>query len=187
VALVCALGPLSACTDKDVNRVGPATTNEADAIKDFQKRVDDYVALHKKLEDGLPTVSNEATPEQIDARQRDLLKRIAAARANAHQGELLTPAMETMIRGRFEQVFKKDRDGAAVKDSVMDENPAGVTVAVNQRYPDDVPLSTMPPDVLEFLPKMPEELEFRFVGRHLIIMDPHAHLIVDYIANAIPE
>jgi hypothetical protein len=69
----------------------------------------------------------------------------------------------------------------------MDENPTGLNIAVNERYPDEVPLSTMPPEVLEFLPKMPEELEFRFVGRDLIIMDPHAHLIVDFVRNAIPE
>jgi hypothetical protein len=70
----------------------------------------------------------------------------------------------------------------------MDENPVGqVAVSVNQRYPDDVPISTMPPDVLQKLPKMPEDLEYRFVGRHLVILDTHAHLIVDFVTNAIPD
>jgi hypothetical protein len=188
VALVCMLmlGVASACRDQNLNRVEPATPAEAEIFADFQKRVNDYVTLHKKIENDLPAVPKDATPEQIDNRQRDLLTRIAAARSGAKQGDLFTPAMTATIRARFQQVFKKDRDGKAVTESVMDENP-DMTISVNQRYPDAVPLSTMPPDVLEFLPKMPEELEFRFVGRHLIIMDQHAHLIVDYVPNAMPE
>ena len=36
--------------------------------------------------------------------------------------------------------------------SIMDENPVGIKVTVNMRYPDEVPLSTMPPDLLAALP-----------------------------------
>jgi hypothetical protein len=184
---MCVLSLLAGCRNKAVDRVQPANQAETDIFKEFQRRVDEYVALHRRIEADLPALPNEATPQQIDARQRDLLKRIAAARAGAKQGDLLTPAMQDLIRARFEQVFKEQKDGAAVRESVMDENPTGLSIGINDRYPDDVPLSTMPPDVLEFLPKMPEELEFRFVGRDLIIMDPHAHLIVDFVPNAIPE
>ena len=54
--------------------------------------------------------------------------------------------------------------------------------------PSAVPwISTMPPDVLQKLPKMPEELEYRFVGRHLVILDTHSHLIADFVTNAIPQ
>jgi hypothetical protein len=57
---------------------------------------------------------------------------------------------------------------------------------VNARYPDEVPLSTMPPDLLRVLPALDEGLEFRFVGRHLILLDVRSHLIVDVIDNAMP-
>ena len=77
-------------------------------------------------------------------------------------------------------------DGAALRASIMDENPGKITLAVNSRYPDTVPLSTVPPQVLQGLPKLPEEMEFRFIGRHLILMDVHAHIIVDLIENALP-
>jgi hypothetical protein len=69
----------------------------------------------------------------------------------------------------------------------MDENPVGTKVGVNDRYPDSIPRSTMPPEVLQVLPKMPEELEYRFVGDNLIILDPHAHLVVDYVPAALPK
>ena len=77
--------------------------------------------------------------------------------------------------------------GAALRAGIMDENPVGLKLAVNQRYPDEVPLSTMPPELLEELPKLPEELEYRFVGDRLIVMDVHAHLIVDFMPQALPR
>ena len=58
--------------------------------------------------------------------------------------------------------------------------------AVNARYPDAVPLSTMPPEVLKVLPKLEPGLEFRFIGHHLILLDVDAHLIADLIPNAMP-
>ena len=38
----------------------------------------------------------------------------------------------------------------------------------------------MPPQVLQALPKLPEELEYRFIGDRLILFDIHAHIIVDH-------
>ncbi len=69
----------------------------------------------------------------------------------------------------------------------MDENPQGVRVRVNERYPDTVPFASMPPQVLSMLPKLPLELEYRFIGERLILLDVHAHLIVDFIDNALPK
>jgi hypothetical protein len=77
--------------------------------------------------------------------------------------------------------------GAALRASIMDENPGTLKLAVNDPYPDSVPLSTVPPQVLQGLPKLPEQLEFRFIGNRLILMDLHAHLIVDLIDNALPK
>ncbi len=71
--------------------------------------------------------------------------------------------------------------------AIMDENPGIPTLKVNERYPDTVPLSTIPPQVLEGLPKLPEEMEFRFVGNSLILMDVHAHTIADFVPHAFPQ
>jgi hypothetical protein len=54
----------------------------------------------------------------------------------------------------------------------------------NGRYPDDIPVSTVPPQVLQNLPKLPEELEYRFVRQNLILFDPHAHIIPDWVPQA---
>jgi hypothetical protein len=174
--------------DVDAPPQGPPLHNTSDiaTLTDFKKRIDDYVALHQKVEGGLPNVPKEATPKQIDDNQRELGKQITAARVAAKQGDLLEPQMQDLVRRNFVRIFA-GTEGAARRASVMDENPLDIRLTVNQRYPDDVPLSTMPPEVLQILPKMPEELEYRFVGRYLVIMDAHAHLIADFIPNAIPD
>jgi recombinational DNA repair protein RecR len=59
--------------------------------------------------------------------------------------------------------------------------------AVNGRYPDTVPLSTVPPEVLQTMPKLSEDMEYRFIGDDLILLDTHAHVIADYIENALPR
>lgn len=167
---------------------GPPLHSTADlaTLTEFQRRINDYVALHRKVEDGLPKLPREATPKQIDDNQRELGKQIGTARAAAKQGDLLESEMQELVRRNFVRIFA-GTEGAARRASVMDENPLDIRLTVNQRYPDEVPLSTMPPEVLQILPKMPEELEYRFVGRYLVIMDAHAHLIVDFIPNAIPD
>jgi hypothetical protein len=167
---------------------GPPPANDADVqtLQDFQRRVDAYVALHRQIEARLPHLSKEATPLEIDRHQRQFLKEMAQARADAKQGDLFTPDMQRLIHRHFDRLFS-GKDGAAVRASVMDENPlVDLKLIVNERYPDEVPLSTMPPETLQLLPKMPEELEYRFVGKYLVIMDAHAHLIADFVPNAVP-
>ena len=48
---------------------------------------------------------------------------------------------------------------------------------MNGRYPDTVPLSTVPPQVLQTLPKLGEDMEYRFIGERLVLYDVHAHLV----------
>ena len=59
----------------------------------------------------------------------------------------------------------------------------GVKVAVNGRYPDAMPMSTMPPDMLAALPTLPEDLEYRFVGNRLMLLDVQSHLIIDFVTT----
>ena len=39
--------------------------------------------------------------------------------------------------------------------------------------------------ILRNLPKLPEGVEYRIIGRNLILRDVKANMIVDYIPNAI--
>ena len=162
----------------------PASIGSADesVVQDFTKRVNEYMALHKQLDGTLKRPPDRATPLQVDAHQRALGALIAKARPDAKVGGIFEPKMQTFIRGLVRAVINGP-GGATIKASLMDENPMGVKIEVNGRYPDTVPMSTMPPDVLAALPKLPEDLEYRFVGNRLILLDTRAHIIVDYVTD----
>jgi len=166
----------------------PAQASAADTqtLADFQRRVEEYAALHRKVEGGLPRVPTRATPQEIDAGQQALSRGIANARAGATVGDVFGPEIQVYLRRVLERAFS-GADGKQLRASILDENPIGASVRVNGPYPDAIPLSTMPPKVLEALPKLPDELEFRFVGERLILFDHHAHLIVDYVDRALPK
>ena len=155
------------------------------AFAAFLERINEYVALHQKIEKALPRLPKEATPQEIDRNQRSLGEQIAAARRSAKQGDVITPEMQTYLRGLLARIFAGPA-GRQLRSSIMDENPVKMDLRINQRYPDTVPLSTMPPELLDALPKLPEEIEYRFIWDQLILLDPHAHIIIDYVPNAIP-
>jgi hypothetical protein len=156
---------------------------DAKALAGFLERVHRYVAVHQKLESSLPRLSKESSPQEIDKHQRALGQMIQQERRSAQAGDIFTTESQAVIKRLLEKVFAGS-GGPALKASIMDENPGIAGLKVNQRYPDTVPLSTVPPQVLEGLPKLPEEMEFRFIGTTLILMDVHAHLIADLIPNA---
>ncbi len=98
---------------------------------------------------------------------------------------MFTPEARPVIKRLLATVFGGP-EGKQLKDSIMDENPVGVRVTVNGRYPDTVPVSTVPPQVLQTLPKLSEDMEYRFIGDRLILLDAHAHVIADFIDHALP-
>ena len=166
----------------------PAPTNAADAaaVTEFTRLCEAYVSLHKKIESGLPKLPQEASPEQIDQGQQALSKGITAARTGAKPGDIFVPGAAGYLRQTLTRVFH-GADGKQLRASILDENPIGAAVSINGPYPDSIPLSTMPPQILNALPKLPEELEYRFIGERLILFDHHAHLIVDYVDRALPR
>ena len=154
-------------------------------VADFMQRVKQYVALHQKLEATQPHVPKEATPKQIDQRERTLGTLIQNARAGAQRGDLFTPEMSAFVKRVLARVFG-GAEGKQLRASIMDENVKPITLKVNQRYPDEIPMATMPPEVLQALPTLSEELEYRFVSEQLILLDRHAHIIADFIVDALP-
>lgn len=165
--------------------VGPLSEADAAALTTMHSGLEQYVALHRKIEAALPTVSPDATPKDRDTVQRQFERQVREARAGAKQGDLFTPQAQPVIKRLIAAVFDGPQ-GQKLKASIMDENPVGVKVAVNARYPDEVPISTMPPSVLQTLPKLTEDLEYRFVNDTLIILDVHAHIIADFIDDVLP-
>lgn len=159
---------------------------DAQALADFKQRVNDYAALHQKVEASLPRLSKEATPQEIDRHQRSLLSGLAAARASSKQGDIFTPSAQRVIKSLVARTFAQG-DRRTLRQSIQDENPGPVKIAVNGRYPDGVPLANMPADLLRNLPELPPIVEYRFVGDAMILLDPAAHIIIDFIPGALPR
>ena len=55
---------------------------------------------------------------------------------------------------------------------------------VNGRWPEAMPFNFVPPQLIAALPPLPEELQYRIIGRSLVLWDLHANLIVDFLPAA---
>lgn len=161
------------------------TAPEKEAIEAFERRVKDYIVRHKKLAATLPKLPKKASPEQLHEHQRALGVLIQTSRAGATRGEFFTPDMMPVVTRTLGTVLAGP-DGKAMKASIMYGNPDMPNLTVNDRYPDERTLSGMPPPVLKALPKLEEELEYRFVGHRLVLMDADAHIVVDFTDDVLP-
>jgi hypothetical protein len=162
----------------------PKTNPQAEVIAKFENRVKTYVELRDKLDATLKDVPRQTDPASADRHQRALEKLVATSRKSAKAGDIFTPDMQALVRRLLRPIFS-GASGRQIRDEIQDnESKADAPLRVNARYPDEVPLSTVPPQVLMSLPRLPGELEYRFIGRSLILFDPHAHIIVDFMERA---
>jgi hypothetical protein len=163
------------------------TVNEANpAVAAFQKRVKDYVDKREQLETTLPKLSKDATPEQIKQHEQAFEELVRKERLSAKVGDLFTADIAQYIRKAIQENFKGVKR-QRLKKTVADEKPEEVTLRVNYPYPNDEKVVNMPPTLLLKLPELPKQLRYEFVGRHLILLDRETRLIVDYMANALPQ
>src|SRR3954471_12822328 len=78
---------------------------DAKALAGFLERVNQYATLHLKLENTLPKLSKESTPEQVDAHQRKLALLIQDARKDAKQGDIFTPESQAVVKKLIGGIF----------------------------------------------------------------------------------
>ena len=164
----------------------PAVNPNAAVMADFKARVEKYAELHKDLAKGSARQKEDTSAERINTQKDALAAKIQAARAGAKQGDIFAPETRTVFR-RLLAPELKGEDGRDAKAIIKDDAPAPGTVAfkVNAKYPENQPKPTMPANLLLNLPTLPEPLEYRVVGQHLLLLDTSADLVVDYILNVI--
>jgi len=149
----------------------------------FTERVKDYLALQRKLESGLPPLVPTEQPTRVQVHSRGLAERLRDARKDAKIGDVFGDTA-AMIR----QVIVADSKERSFRDAyaAMEEVPIKAPPGINADYPADDELATVPPLVLARLPILPEGLEYRFMGRDLILRDTKANIVVDIVREAIP-
>jgi hypothetical protein len=193
---IAAAGILAACSTSAEQKAQPASpppassaypNSDAKLLADFKAKVDDYVKLRNKLDNTTPPLKKTADPAAITDAEKTLAAKIRAERPQAKKGDFFTPATAALFK-RLMSPAVKGPEGRENKAAVADDVPENVPFKVLGEYPKQQTVSTVPPDILMSLPTIQEnaQVQYRFVGKHLVLYDARANLIMDYIFNAIP-
>lgn len=154
-------------------------TFDAETLAEFNRRVQEYAELRSRLEVGLPPLVVTTNADDIERFEHRLAERIDDARGS-RRGQVFAPAME----GQLKRMLAVHADPATVA-LIMDDGPGEIDVDINETYSKKYPLGTMPPKLLLLLPDLPKDLEYRFVGRHLVLRDARANVVIDEVPFAI--
>jgi hypothetical protein len=190
---------LAAAALTPAGSAAPPVNQRARVLKEFGDRAARYAELHREAASTLPALPKEAEPERIAAHEKALARAVRSTRPRARRGEIFIPEVVPV----FVELLRSDLAGPRARDAretVEQGNPRAekpatrrgepatkdVALVANAPYPEGAPLSSVPPDLLARLPKLPEPLEYRFVGGHLILHDADARLVVDYLEQAVP-
>jgi hypothetical protein len=159
-----------------------ATSTSDPAKAAFLQRVKDYVALRQKADETLPRLSETDTPAKISAHEHALADLIRKQRADVREGDVFGPAHDFFVHTIREDWHRRS---AAAREAIMGELPGQIRPTINTPYPTTYPLITFPPTLFEKLPTLPDGLEYRLLGAHLILRDVKSNLIVDVIPDVI--
>ena len=147
----------------------------------------DYAQMHRRLEAQVGPIEISTPSAQINQRIKQLAAAIRAERAGAKQGDLFAPLLAHELRERIDAALR-----------AHDLLPAEVVAAgrvdwvdysrtalrVNGTFP-WILGAGMLPCVIQALPALPPELQYRIVDRDLVLIDVHAGLIVDILPSAL--
>jgi len=162
----------------------PDTNPQATALVEFQQRLQAYVDLRMQLSQKLKPLSSSANSAELSARQDMLAAAIRDARKDAKAGDIIPTRVAGQIRNAIADDFRHRQPDA--KRAVFEEVPENVRPAINRVLPDTAALATVPPLLLNNLPRLPDNLQYRFMNRHVVLLDGDTRLIVDYILNVLP-
>jgi hypothetical protein len=158
--------------------------NEGAATKAFLDRLQEYVRYHNNVEKMVPPLVDTKDPAKISDREKALGDALIKQRPDAKPGDFLItqyqPILRTIIKEDFAKRPLTDRK------ALIRELPKGMKIDVNAIYPTAIPLATFPSNLLQKLPALPPELEYRIVGRDLILRDVAGNVVVDVMREVFP-
>lgn len=164
----------------------PAVTEqERQMLAAFDRRVKDYLNQRQRATAKLPPLSKKATPEQIAVYQQRFMVSLRAMRTGTKPGYIFN----AQTTDYFRAVIKTEvpaSDKPEIRKTILEADTKGVPLKVNYPYPETKELTQIPPTLLLRLPQLPKEVKYRYVGRHLLLVDTDNNLIVDYMLNALP-
>jgi len=159
---------------------------EIRALQQFEQRVHDYVALHRQVERQFPPLQPTHDMSLVYAAVDALAGEIRAARHDAVQGDVFTPDVARVFRKRIALALTPEEVDALLndRDDEADEPVVVGALEVNGSWPEGVTFDFVPPQLIAALPPLQPELQYRIIGRSLVLWDHHANLIVDFLPAA---
>jgi len=155
-------------------------------LQDFSKRIADYDQLHRTAQTKVRALRESPSLKDIERYEHRVAHEIRELRHDSGQGSIFTPQIAEQFRHLVGQTMDGSA-GARVQQSLRHAEPVRLPrLRVNGTYPEGIPLQSSPPSFLANLPKLPVSLEYRLVGRDLVLRDRGANLIVDLIPNVVP-
>jgi hypothetical protein len=150
----------------------------------FAASVDEYIKLRARISQELPPLMVTTKPGEISAASDAIAQAVQRANPRAPQGRFFTQQTAAEIRRRIDQYARShDLTGVIAPDAEERETVRGFNVYT--RFPKDSVMQSMPPGLLAQLPPLPKLLEYRLVGRVLILRDTDAALVLDYLPDAV--
>ena len=159
---------------------------EAAPIKEFHDAIANYLALRNNLRKEVSGPVKDSTSSQLNNASDALAGAIERARAKAQVGTIFSEPVAAIIKRRIADAARAEKLRSALAE-IDDEGAASSVPKVHLRLPVSEQLATMPPSLLVVLPQLPRELEYRILGRHLVLRDVDASLVLDYIPGAVPR
>ncbi len=174
ITIVASIGQASAAPNSRNSKV----------VNEFDSRAKSYLEWRDKTAGNTPSATN--SPEKLDGERQALANKLRTARAGAKQGEIFTPQIAQYFRKQIAATLDGDK-GHAIRVTLRNAEPVKGKIQINQSYPENVPLQSTPPTLLLNLPELPKGLEYRILGRELVLLDTDANIVVDYVPNALPD
>ena len=180
---------IAALAASEASSAQDALTTEH-AVQQFNEGVAGYVALRTRVAGSVPRLEVLPDAARIFEQVEVLARSIRAARSFAQLGDLFTRDARLVLRIDIRNALADAHIDAT---ELMEEFEADVSpgsdrplVEVNGPFPWGFG-AALPPVLLDRLPALPDEVQYRFIGRDLVLVDVDANLVVDILPDALPR
>ncbi|HLG57597.1 MAG TPA: hypothetical protein VI485_19800 [Vicinamibacterales bacterium] len=150
----------------------------------FDRAVSEYMEIRRLA----PPMDVDCLTADREAIHRARARRAAAirdVRGEASPGTVFGAEVAPLIRRRLTRALGKHPDDFVLLAMLDESSAATAAIVVNGSLPWGATI-TVTPSLLAALPALPEELEYRLLGRDLILWDSGVDLVVDILADALP-
>jgi len=155
---------------------------------DFVDCINHYAALQRMAITSLGPPLMWSDAGQLLRQQRRFANAMRESRPVARAGDFFTPAVSRYFRTRIDAIVRET--GLDVTTAIEAPDEGEVVTTPVLRVAELVPWNAGPvmwPSMLAALPELPPELEYRFIGRDLVLIDVLANLVVDVLHDALPD